>query len=154
MKHPPLPLDGGCRCGAVRLRITHQPIATAACHCTGCQRMTASAYSLSAMVPSAGFAVTQGTPVRGGLKQGGIHHYVCPDCASWLFTRWDGMDELVNLRPTMLDDTSWFAPFFETYTSEKLAFAETGARMSFDRFPDESEFPHILQAYAAAVASA
>jgi hypothetical protein len=60
----------------------------------------------------------------------------------------------VNLRATMLDDTSWFAPFFETCTSEKLVFAETGAAMSFDRFPDAGEFPHILGAYAAAVASA
>ncbi|WP_062114801.1 GFA family protein [Aureimonas sp. AU40] len=154
MRHPQLPSEGGCRCGAVRLRITAAPIATMACHCKGCQRMTSSAYSLSAMVPADGFEVVQGEPVRGGLKQGGIHHFLCPDCGTWLFTRWDGMDDLVNLRPTLMDDTTWYAPFMETYNSEKLVFAETGARMSFDTFPDESEFPHILQAYAAAIASA
>jgi hypothetical protein len=154
MRHPHLPAEGGCRCGAIRLRITAAPLCTAACHCKGCQRMTASAYSLSALVPAEGFEVTKGEPVLGGLKQGGIHHFTCPDCASWLFTRWDGMEDLLNLRATMLDDTSWFAPFFETYTSEKLVFAETGAAMSFDRFPDAGEFPHILGAYAAAVASA
>ena len=113
--------------------------------------MSSSAYSLSAMVPSDGFELLSGEPVRGGLKGSGIHHFFCPDCMNWLFTRWEGMDGLVNIRPTMLDETSWFAPFIETYTSEKLAFAETGARRSYPRFPEETEFPVLLQAYARAV---
>ena len=40
---------------------------TAACHCAGCQRMSASAFSLTAMVPAA-LAVTQGNTVAGGLR--------------------------------------------------------------------------------------
>jgi hypothetical protein len=36
------------------------PLLTMACHCTGCQRMSASAFSLSVAVPSAGFAVKTG----------------------------------------------------------------------------------------------
>ncbi|KTR06777.1 aldehyde-activating protein [Aureimonas ureilytica] len=151
MRHPDLPLEGGCRCGRIRLRLSAAPLATFACHCTGCQRMSSSAYSLSAMVPSDGFQILSGEPVRGGLKQGGIHHVFCPDCMSWLFTRWEGMDGLVNIRPTMLDETTWFAPFIETYTSEKLPFAQTGAQRSFPKFPDEAEFPVLLQAYAEAV---
>ena len=34
--------EGGCRCGQVRFRIDGGPLITMACHCTGCQRMTAS----------------------------------------------------------------------------------------------------------------
>src|SRR4051812_15071415 len=112
-----VPREGGCRCGQVRLRTTAVPLLTMACHCTGCQRMSASAFSLSAAIPSAGFAVTAGTPVIGGLH-GEAQHNFCPHCMSWMFTRLPGMDFFVNLRPTMLDDPSWFAPFVETYTSE------------------------------------
>ena len=98
-----LPAEGGCRCGRVRLKISAKPILTMACHCTGCQRMSSSAYSLSAAIPSEGFEVTQGEPVIGGLH-GASRHYFCGYCMSWMFTRPEGMDWFVNLRPTMLDD--------------------------------------------------
>ena len=62
-----LPLDGSCRCGRVKLRITKPPMITMACHCTGCQKMSSSAYSLSAAIPTEGFEVTEGEPVIGGL---------------------------------------------------------------------------------------
>jgi len=50
--YPQLPWDGGCRCGQVRMRISALPILTMACHCKGCQRMSASAFSLGAAIPS------------------------------------------------------------------------------------------------------
>ena len=74
MKDWKLPWEGGCRCGEVRFRVSAPPLLTAACHCTGCQRMSSSAYSLSAAIPSDGFEVTQGEPVLGGLK-GSTRHY-------------------------------------------------------------------------------
>jgi hypothetical protein len=99
---------------------------TAACHCTGCQRMSASAYSLTAMVPSTGFEVTSGGPVIGGLH-GAIRHFFCPHCMTWMFTRPNGFEQFVNVRPTMLKDSSWFVPFIETYTSEKLPWVTVPA---------------------------
>ncbi|MCI3133203.1 GFA family protein [Phenylobacterium aquaticum] len=83
---PPLPLAGGCRCGQVRFEISAPPLITMACHCRGCQRMTASAFSLSVLVPAAGFTVTAGEPVIGGLH-GSPKHFHCPHCMSWMFTR-------------------------------------------------------------------
>ncbi|MDB5453168.1 MAG: putative glutathione-dependent formaldehyde-activating enzyme, partial [Caulobacteraceae bacterium] len=119
-----LPAEGGCRCGQVRLRITAPPLLTMACHCTGCQRMSSSAFSLSAAIPESRFEVTQGDLVIGGLHGPQAHHYFCPYCMSWMFTRPEGLD-FVNLRPTMLDDPAWYSPFAETYTSEKLPWATT-----------------------------
>ena len=49
--------SGQCRCGAVRIEATGAPLATMACHCTGCQRMTGGAYSLSSFYPADRFAV-------------------------------------------------------------------------------------------------
>jgi hypothetical protein len=86
--------------------------------------MTASAFSLSVAVRADGFSVTRGEPVIGGLH-GETHHYFCPRCMSWMFTRTEGFDWLVNVRATMLDDPSWFIPFIETWTSEKLPWATT-----------------------------
>ena len=127
-----MPLEGGCRCGQVRLRISAPPLLTMACHCTGCQRMTSSAFSLSAAFLSESFAVTKGEPVIGGLH-GPTRHYFCPYCMSWMFTRPEGFDWLVNVRSTMLDDPRWSTPFIETWTSEKLPWVTTPAVHSFRR---------------------
>jgi hypothetical protein len=143
------PCEGGCRCGLVRLRISASPLLTMACHCTGCQRMTASAYSLSVAIPSEGFSVIKGEPVIGGLH-GATRHFFCPHCMSWMFTRAEGMDWFVNLRPTMLDDPRWFVPFIETFTSEKLPWATTPAVHSFAGFPAFEDYAALTQEYAAA----
>ena len=102
-----LPSEGGCRCGQVRLKINAKPILTMACHCTGCQKMSSSAYSLSVAIPSDGFEITKGEPVIGGLH-GASKHYFCGYCMSWMFTRPEGLDWFVNLRPTFPDSViSW-----------------------------------------------
>lgn len=142
-----LPWQGGCRCGQVRLRISAPPLLAMACHCTGCQRMSASAFSLSLAIPTPGFEVTAGEPVLGGLH-GASHHYFCPHCKSWMFTRTEGMDAFVNLRPTMLDAHRWFVPFAETSTDEKLPWASTPAVHSFGQLPAMEAFPALIEAYA------
>jgi hypothetical protein len=118
-----------------------------ACHCTGCQKMSASAYSLSAAIPADGFAAIDGEPVIGGLH-GASRHYFCPHCKSWMFTRPEGLDWFVNLRPTMLDDASWYSPFIETFTREKLPWATTSAVHSYETFPPMEAYEGLLRAFA------
>ena len=145
----PLPLSGSCRCGRVAIQVTKPPLVTCACHCPGCQKMSSSAFSLTAIFPSDGFSVTQGETVIGGLHGADIHHYFCGHCMTWMFTKPEGMDWMVNVRPTLFDEAGWFRPFMETYTSTKLPFSETGAVMSFETFPDPAEFQGLLTDYAA-----
>jgi hypothetical protein len=142
-----LPWDGGCRCGAVRIRVTGPPLLAAACHCTGCQSMTSGAFSLTLTLPADGFEVIAGEPVLGGLNRD-MHHF-CGRCMTWMFTRPPGMDWLVNLRPTMLDDHRWFEPFIEFFAGEKLPWAQTGARHSFETFPEMAAFEPLMALYAA-----
>ncbi len=138
--------DGGCRCGQVRIRVTAAPLLTMACHCTGCQRMSASAFSLSAAIPSDAFAITQGEPVIGGLH-GATRHYFCAHSKSWMFTRPEGMDWFVNLRPTMLDDCRWFTPFIETWTSEKLPWVTTPAVHRYERLPALEAYEGLIREF-------
>ena len=142
-----LPWNGGCRCGQVRFSVSAPPLLSMACHCRGCQRMSASAFSLTLAIPSAGFSIIQGVPVIGGLH-GSTKHFFCPHCLSWMFTRPEGMEALVNLRPTMLDDQLWFAPFIETMTSEKLPWATTPAIHSFEKWPAFDAYEGLIRAYA------
>jgi hypothetical protein len=143
-----LPWEGGCRCGQVRFKISKPPLLTMACHCTGCQRMTASAYSLSVAIPADGFDLTQGEPAIGGLHGAESHHYFCPHCMSWMFTKNEGLDWFVNVRATLLDDAGWFEPFVETWTSEGLPWARTGAPHSYAKLPAMQDFEALTRAFA------
>jgi hypothetical protein len=66
--------------------------------------------------------------------------FFCAHCKSWAFTRPNGVDHFVNVRPMMFDDVSWFAPFIETYTSEKLPWADISARYSFEKLPSMTDY--------------
>jgi hypothetical protein len=143
-----LPWTGGCRCGRVRMKISEGPLLTMACHCTGCQHMSASAFSLTMAIPAKGFEIIQGETVIGGLRAAAEHNF-CPHCMSWMFTRPQGLDWFVNVRPTMLDEQQGFAPFIETYTSEKLPWATTPAVHSFEQFPAMDAYEGLIKAYGA-----
>ena len=142
-----MPKTGRCRCGETTFQVAGPPLITMACHCTGCQRMTGSAFSLSALYPGASFTLMSGEPAIGGLR-GKTRHYFCPQCMSWLYTCPDGQDDLINVRATMFDDAQSFAPFIETYMCEKLPWAETSAEHSFERFPAVEDYPQLLAEFA------
>jgi hypothetical protein len=147
MTNPPNSKQGSCRCGHVQFTATPPALLTMACHCKGCQRMTASAFSLSEMYASASFVVTSGEPVRGGMKAD-PHHYVCPDCASWIFTRLSSpIGDFVNVRATMFDECDDAPPFIETCTDEKLAWVQTNASHSFSSFPSREVFGGLIGAF-------
>ena len=114
--------------------------------------MSASAYSLTIIVPADGFEVTAGEPVIGGAHGPDAHHFHCPRCKSWMFTRAEGFDAFVNLRPTMLSEHGWVEPFIEVWTAEKLPWATTPARHSYATVPDPAEFEPLMNAYAAEAA--
>ena len=118
-----------------------------ACHCSGCQKLSASAYSLTLALPAGAISVTRGEPVQGALRLEEIRHMFCDSCKTWMYTEPVGMP-FVNLRPTMLEDSSWVVPFVETCTSEKLGWVETPAVHSYEQFPDEADYPKLMADFA------
>ena len=111
--------------------------------------MSASAFSLTALFPAAGFAVTQGEPIIGGLH-GSTRHYFCPHCLTWLFTRPAGVDAYVGVRSSLLENPRDYLPFMETWTREQLPGMTTGASVSFEAFPDPQDFPALMSRFRAA----
>lgn len=122
---------------------------TTACHCLGCQRMSSSAFSLTAICAASAFTVTQGEPVVGGAHGSDAQHFFCGHCMTWMFTRPAALPHIVNVRPTMFDDHAWFAPFMETYTKTKLSWATTGALHAFEEFPPLESYEGLMKEYAA-----
>ncbi|WP_417690849.1 GFA family protein [Roseibium sp.] len=141
-------MKGACRCGATTFEVSAPPMVTSACHCKGCQKMASSAYSLTAICPAPAFQVTQGTPVKGGMKSDENAHFFCPDCMTWMFTRINAMPEIINVRSTLLETPEWTKPYMETMTSEKLGWVQLPVERSFEGFPGQDDIPSLLEGFA------
>jgi hypothetical protein len=131
------------------MRIAAPPVISAACHCTGCQKLTGGAYSLTLMIPVSGFEV-EGETQLGALHRAESQHHYCTRCLGWLYTTAPGLaaQGVLNFRSTMLDDASWVVPFVESNVTQKLHGVVTGAKHSFDGFPPPSEYGRLMQEYA------
>jgi hypothetical protein len=139
--------QGGCRCGKVRFEASGEPLLTVACHCTGCQHMTASAFSMSEGYPADAFRVTEGEVAIGGIH-GPTRHYFCDYCKSWLYTEPESVADFVNVRSTLFDEPRTSRPFVETYVSEALPWARIRAEHSYDALPAMDEWPGLIRAFA------
>ncbi len=144
-----LPLKGECLCRAVQVSVNALPLLTLACHCRGCQKLTASAYSMTTMVPKDAFACT-GALVKGGLGSPGRNHYFCKSCLNFIYSEIEGADYRVNLRTSVLHNAALFPPFVEVMTDEKLPWGNTPAVHSYARHPQsQDELKALMADYAA-----
>jgi hypothetical protein len=109
--------------------------------------MTGGAYSLSSFYPADRFRVTEGETVRGGIGTGPDHEF-CPHCKSWMFTTAKEMEGFVNVRSTMFDDARQHRPFVEMFVAEGIPGTASGAVHSYEGFPEETEYPKLMAAYA------
>jgi hypothetical protein len=123
----PHALEGGCTCGAIRYRLTGEPLATFVCHCTECQRQSGSAFAMSLMIPRDSFALLRGalrsyTRTSDSGRELGIAF--CGDCGTRIFHEPRYREGVLNLKPGTLDDTSWLQPTHHFWTRSRQAWVE------------------------------
>jgi hypothetical protein len=122
-----LPLTGGCQCGAVRYEIRAEPLTVYACHCTECQRQSASAFSLSLVVARDAFVIVAGTPkqwrrVIEGTRA--IACVFCGECGVRLVHNPERNPQVSIVKPGTLDDTSWLEPVGHVWTRSAQSWLE------------------------------
>jgi hypothetical protein len=127
---PPLPLTGGCSCGAIRYEITSFPLLVYTCNCTDCQTSSGSAFALNMPVVAKHFHLLQGTPK-------GWHHTsprgvavtsnFCGECGARLYGERTGRAEVVNVRAGTLDDTRWLIPAAHLFLKSAQAWLQPAA---------------------------
>lgn len=107
--------------------------------------MSASAFSLTAVIPTQGFDVTEGNSVIGGLKSPRTRHFFCPSCLTWLCTKVPQMELLVNVRSSIFGDHSWVEPFIETMVSNRQDWVKLTSRHRFSTFPKSDEYETLMK---------
>lgn len=83
--------EGGCACGALRYRVTANPLIVYACHCRNCQRLTGSAFVTNIWIERKFIESLSGTPKSFKLSGGsGKPHEVffCDRCGTYLWSKY------------------------------------------------------------------
>ena len=129
------PQTGGCLCGKIRYEISDAPRLVYTCHCTECQHLTSSAFSIALAI--AGFRLTgdEPQPLESIADSGRVKiRWVCPECGCWLFSTGKPGDGLYRVRGGTLDMA---APDFAFLDPEQTALdnaARGRSRRSRARF--------------------
>lgn len=116
--------EGGCLCGAVRYVIKGEPMMTAVCHCTHCQRQSGGVFSTNLGVAETNYAQTGETKVfedRGDSGQPVWRHF-CGACGSPIISKVAVMPGLVMVKAGTLDDMSGLTPSVEVYADHAAAW--------------------------------
>ncbi|MBO6901038.1 MAG: GFA family protein [Rhizobiaceae bacterium] len=136
---PPLPITGGCQCGAVRYRITDRPIVFYLCHCTECQRHTSSAFGESLRLRREDLTVDGDMACFTRISESGKRRegYFCPECGVRIVHGTAGTEQ-INIKAGTLDDTSWLVPAGHIWTASKQKFMAIGIdELCWERQPDD-----------------
>jgi hypothetical protein len=125
----PIPARGGCMCGQIRYVITHEPLVTSLCHCRSCRLATGAPSAAWVIVPLAGLAIEQGTPMT-YRSSPTVERTFCGRCGTSLtYHRVDRPDS-IDIHTATLDEPDAFPPVREIWLEEKIAWMADNPRMT------------------------
>ena len=118
-------LEGGCACGAVRYRLTSEPLFVHCCHCSRCQRQTGSAFAINVLIETDRVELLGREPAavpvpRASKKQ---RIWRCPECQIAVYSQYTS-PRIRFVRAGTLDDPSSVSPDVHIFTSTKLPWVE------------------------------
>lgn len=128
-------MEGGCLCGQVRYRLLSDPVATALCHCTHCQKSSGAAFSVNLIMRSEQVE-TYGSLARyadRGESGAPVERCFCAKCGSVLMSVLAPVTGLTAVKAGSLDDSSSVKPTAEYWTrSAQHWMPPTGVATSYN----------------------
>jgi hypothetical protein len=116
--------EGGCACGAVRYRLTSEPLFVHCCHCLNCQRQTGSAFVINLLIESdrVDLLGREPEPVDAPRDDGSAQRiYRCPTCQVAIFSEY-GRPDVWFVRGGTLDEPASVTPNVHIYTRSKVGW--------------------------------
>src|SRR5512134_3668562 len=107
------PIEGGCLCGAVRYRVTGEPLARSLCHCRTC-RLASGAPSVAWVVFRSGDLAFIGQPT-GFHSSPDVIRTFCGRCGTSLTYQRTSETDTIDVTTVTLDRPDDFAPTREIW---------------------------------------
>ena len=115
------PVPGSCQCGKVTYELLAAPITVVICHCRECQKLSTSAFSITAMVNRDDLRINGEMQAWERLAENGNRNCAtfCPNCGNRIYHFNPAQPEIIKLKPGTLSDTRMIQPVMHVWTSEK-----------------------------------
>ncbi len=115
------PLTGACQCAQVEYQLMAQPEMIVACHCKACQKLSTSAFSITAIVKATDLIVTGKLKQWERMADSGNQNFAkfCPECGNRIYHFNPSDMSTLKLKPANISDTSWIKPSAHFWVSEK-----------------------------------
>lgn len=120
--------EGGCLCGAVRYRVSGDPVATTLCHCRSCRRASGGTNVAWAVFDNGDFGWLAGEPAAFSSSPG-IEWLFCRDCGSLVGYRRSSRPDHMDVTTGTLDDPDLFPPAVEIWLDQRIGWETLDPRL-------------------------
>ena len=119
--------EGGCLCGAVRLKLTAPPVMAGYCHCSSCRKHTGAPVAAYVDCVRAALSWTAGAPTE-HQSSPAVWRAFCGRCGSTLYLREDGRPDQIAVHLGVFDRPERFPPEpgKDSFPEEKLPWLHLG----------------------------
>lgn len=113
--------EGGCLCGAIRYRVTGEPVAATLCHCRSCRRASGGTNVAWAVFETRAFQWLSGYP-RCYSSTPGLEWLFCRDCGSLVGYRRASRPDHMDITTGTLDDPDLYPPTVEIWLEHRIGW--------------------------------
>ncbi|NKB78116.1 MAG: aldehyde-activating protein [Gammaproteobacteria bacterium] len=133
---------GECQCGCIVYEINEQPIMLYACHCTDCQKQSASAFGLSLWVPRKAFSLITGEPrfwqtqaESGSSKLCAF----CESCGSRIYHTEDHQSPVLSIKAGLVSGARYLRPVAHLWlrSAQPWVVIDTDDCLAFEKGVDD-----------------
>ncbi len=118
-------IEGGCLCGAVRYKVSADPLVMRACWCRLCQFIAAGSATINLAFPSDAQTITRTLKDYASTADSGrrMHRRFCPACGTHILSEAEERPHLVIVRAGTLDDPDIVKLDAQIWTASAPAWA-------------------------------
>jgi hypothetical protein len=119
-------IDGACHCGAIVFEAEIDPSKVGVCHCTDCQTLTGTAFSMFVPVPKESFRLLAGEPkvyVKTAESGNRRAQAFCPECGTRLYAAAVESPPIFNLRVGTIRQRAELPPKIQFWCRSALTWA-------------------------------
>ena len=134
------PVKAACQCGQLTYTLHKPPKVVLACHCTECQKLSTSPFSVTAMVAADAIEFSGELKEWSRSSDSGNTNSAkfCPGCGNRIYhyNPDDPSTIKLKLKPVKLEDDHLFEPTVHVWLSEKLSWVKIPEHVKcFDHQP-------------------
>lgn len=123
MENITYPITGTCQCGSVQYSLKKEPLKIVACHCRECQKLSTSAFSLSAIVivneSDVDIVGVLGDWSRVSNNGNVVTAIFCPKCSNRIYHYNPSFPEQIKLKLSNVSTMQVLHPTHHIWVSEK-----------------------------------